>query len=408
MQIVLLVFSFSYILFFFELAVISPHKRMFNSKKGLYILFIPFVLSLAYISFSIYPPENWDSTRHFYWLDNIRKERLSLHDLLFDYRGKSQIAGAGQPILLTFNLFRYVIANMTNNDHWLVFFPTLIDYLISAYIFIDWSFDKKMTRIECILAWIINMVALPVTLAMTGIRNGLGINIFALGLYLYFYKHKSVLYFIFFSFFAITIHASVLMFFGVALAVKLFPGKKALFLVVPIAFMMNIIATAFFNSTNVIMKYFASKYLEYSGDSQFRNSLFPLLVGYYLVLLFLFCYFKEFLSSPVGKKLLPIPTYNDKDQSLINFFVIFCFFILTQSGNYDLVIRPVYLIGVLAPLYIHFIFTFSFWKINKTLTLSLIGILLIPFIAIFGYRIMVFVYHFAIKLHYFEPVIYTI
>ena len=407
MQRFLLSASFFYLLFFLEVAVISPHKRIEHSKKKLYMLFIPFVLALAYISFAIYPPENWDSTRHFFWLDNIRKEKLSLHDLLFDYKGRSKIAGAGQPILITYNLYRFIFAHLSINNHWLVFVSTLIDYSISSFIFIDWACSKRLTRIECVLSWIINMVALPVTLAMTGIRNGLAVNIFALGLYLYFYKQKHIFLYLILSFMAITIHVSVLMFFGVGVAVKIFSGKKALCIVIPIALMFNIIATSFCNSNNLILRYIALKYLDYSGDAQFRNNIMSLATAYYLVLVFLFCYCKDYVLSS-KQSFLPIPMHNDTNQSLINFFAIYCFFILTQIGNYDLVIRPVYLIGVLAPLYIHFIFSFPFWKRNKTLSVSLIGILLLPFIAIFGYRIMVLVYHFAIKLHYFEPVIYTI
>ena len=73
--------SVIYIILFMGIILFSAKIKL--SKKDFKILFAFFILALSILAFCINPPIEWDLSRHFRFLDQIRNSNLNMLEFIF-------------------------------------------------------------------------------------------------------------------------------------------------------------------------------------------------------------------------------------------------------------------------------------------------------------------------------------
>lgn len=334
--------------------------RYTRSQKKALVFFL--AISIAILAFHANPPVGWDLFRHFIYMDNIRNSEISLFRLLFN--NPSRIGG--YPTLFCFNLLRYIICHFTENNHWLPAVCVFLDYGIVGYIMLDWyetsGFREKFSFVVPFLC----CTLLPPVHAFSGMRHALAACIMGLSIYLYIYKKKKIIVFIALAFVAITIHQAVLVSIPFVFLSRVRLGKKGILAVVCISFSVRSIAELFQNSRYMFLTTIANKYFHYSSESQYRASVYPLWADMLLVLSFLALYF---LLGDQFRKML----WRREQEMLYLFLVYYMCFIVGNFGNYDLVLRPCYLLGVFAPVLASFVENKTVWKSIHGKGIQLIG-----------------------------------
>lgn len=334
-KIYILRLSIIYIVFFLILLL----KMRSCSKRKQKLLFFLVALSLSTIAFYTEPLPTWDLARHFALMDTIRNSGISLMDFLF-YNTRN--LGSYQT-LFSFNFLRFVICKLTLNNHWLPCICVFIDYLIVGYIMLDWYVSNSPTERIGILSLLVCFAFLPLIHAISGMRNALACSLTGLAIYLYLYKKKPLLIPIVLFFISATVHPVVLFTIPFVCLARYHIGKKGIGFVFLLSLSLNKIAQFFSNSSIPYISTLAKKYIAYSSESQYWGGNYPLWGTLILIASFVFLYL--FLEK-FFRKLL----WSDEQQTLYNFLIYYMCFILGNIGNYDLVLRPAYLLGLFAPI----------------------------------------------------------
>lgn len=331
MQIVYL-FSAAYVCLF--IALIFVYGRIKIKERTMKVLFFLFALSLANIAFFKEPPRAWDLTFHLAYMDQIRNSSLSIFEFLF--HNTSWVGG--YRFFFTFNLIRYVICQLSENNHWLPWTCVLIDYCIVGYIMYDWSRDHEKNGKVNWLSVLICFGLLPFIHANSGMRNALAFSLMGLGIYLYSYKKKKLLVFLILSAMAVTIHPSVLICIPFVFFARFNLRKKGLIAVFAVSVMIEWAARYLASHATGLFQTVGSLYLTYSGAGQFRLS--PVILFGTLAIVGLF-----FAQCCIAD----LSCCTDAERSIYAFLAYYMCFILSNVGNNDLVVRPAYLLGVFAP-----------------------------------------------------------
>lgn len=339
-------------------------KKTKYTKRQKKIIVMLIALLMAIIAFHV-KPHDWDIQRHFIWMNEIRSSNLTLFKLLFN--NPLGIGGYTYRTLITFNLIRYIICQLTENNHWLPCICTFIDYLIVGYIVFDWyDICDSGNRISLITVLLCGSLLSPFFI-FTGVRASMASCIMALAIYQYICKKKSIISFILLSFAAITIHQVVLFAIPFVFLSKFEIGKKGLIIVGIVSLSLNTIARLFLKSNILFLSTIAKAYLLYTSENQYFGSRYELwsdliIVGTFVLLYFIF-------GEQFKKKLFT----NNEQKNLYVFLLYYMCFILGNIGNYDLVVRPCYLLGVFAPVLATIIDSKLVWRGFHARILQILG-----------------------------------
>ena len=328
------VISKTYIICFIVL-ITFPYKIIKN-KKYVKISFLLFALSLSYFAYYFKYSLGADLTRHYKWMDEIRNSHMSFIEFLL--QNDKGIGNSSYVDLYTFNILRYFVISISDKNNLLSALCVFIDYLIIGYIFIDYSFQlRKNCRIS-ILTFLLCFSFLPYVFAASGLRNALGACLMALGIYLYLFKQKSVVILIIITFLAMTIHPIVLITIPFVIMAKKGFNVTAYFVVFIISALIPVIARIMLNSDIRYLKLMGRKYFKYTSEEQYFASRAPLYVVILLIsilLLYYFCFNKKIKKYEISKN----------RQALNKFLVLNMIYIIGNMGNYDMVLRPAYILG---------------------------------------------------------------
>lgn len=318
---------------------------------------------MAAIAFLVEPPADWDMRLHFLWMDEIRNSELTLTEFLFKNEG-----GVGlfeyRPLIF-FNLIRYLISKLTPNNHWLPCVCTFLDYLICGYIAIDWSHTNGFHDRSSLISPFLCLAFLPFYLVVSGIRTALASALAGLAIYLYLYKKKTLALLIILMFLAITTHQVVIFTLPFVFMSKLKMTKWGLLFVFFFSLFINTIAPYAANSKYYFIAIIAQKFL----TSSTIGTPYALITDIVLVIAFLLLFF---LFRIPFQRILVI----GEKKNIYVFLIYFMSFILCNFGNYDLVVRPAYLLGVFAPILSTMLENKTIWKSINSLQLQNTGKLL--------------------------------
>lgn len=288
-----------------------------------------FVISLAVIAYNAHPL--WDLSQHFSYMIKIQKIDATLLELcttgipLYEHNRSYWL----------FNFLCYLGVKI-NDFHVVPFITVLIDYLIYAYITLDWRRKYRIRYGTYILSILICFTTMPLMHATAGIRNANAASLASLSIYLYLQKERPAIYSIILMIAAIFMHPVVILSLPALVFARQKPSKKVYITIVLIILMIPTIAKLFSASTIPFFKRIGYLYQVYSSSGQYVSSR-----RYLYMDLIIICIF---LSSSIT---------NCKCQKcsfsyLQNFLVLYMICILGNIGNYDLIIRPMYIIAPLS------------------------------------------------------------
>lgn len=346
--------SISYIVIFAILTVFSNKMKLSLSQiRGTFILL---ALSLAVIAYNMTPGSNWDIVRHSEYMDEIRRSGLSFSDFLF--HNKAAVGGSEYADLYVFNILRYFVISVWNNNLLLPAICVFIDYSIVGYIATDWSASTGNGGKVDVLTLLLCLTFMPYFHASTGMRTALCACIMGLAIYLYLYKRKNIFLFVVLALIAISVHPI-----GIIAIAFVFLAKLNIwiagFVTVFIVSVSLPYAAKWMSASEIpYLAYIAKKYFQYTSDSQFVSDWVPLLGVLVISAILLLIYF-----------LFVYKRYRSKENSsgkrdIYNFAAIYMVYVLGNVGNYDMVLRPAYLLGALAPVLASFLTDHTIWIRN--------------------------------------------
>lgn len=309
--------------------------RLSKKEKAFFLLL--FSVSLANIAFFKDPKSGWDLISHFNYMDQIRQSSISFFDFLFINR--RNIGSSGYKDLISFNVIRFLVSKITTDNRFLPWLCVLIDYGIFSYILFDWGKENKMSGKTCCMSLLLCFTLMPYVYAYSGIRNVLSFAFAALGSYIYLYKNGKIYYFAILMFVAITIHPSSIICVPIVFLAKIPFAKKTVLILFCSSFALTSIANWLLTANNSFLKSIAQKYLLYSSEIQYRDARYILYGDFILVVLFFILLF--FRSNQC---------ISSNRETVYNFLLLFLAYILSNIGNYDLFIRPTYLLGFFSPI----------------------------------------------------------
>lgn len=345
------IISLIYIIFFCLFMALSGKIK--TSKNQMYTFLFFLCLSFAILAYNMDADVGWDISRHSIFMDQIRSSEMSLSEFLFHNKS---IGFADYTKLYTFNLMRYLMVHISKENYLLPAVCVFIDYAIVGYIMIDWSLSTQKKIRLYPLSLLLCLCFLPYGNCVSGMRNGLCAAILALGLYQYLYKKRSILIFGIFSFLAATIHPAALITIPFVLVARFnwkVTGYVAVFV---LSILAQTIAKRMSQSKYAYLRLIGRKYFSYTAEDQYFASRAPLYTVLLLITIFLSVYFificykkKEFHMSDTPKDIL------------FRFLSIYMLYILGNIGNYDMVLRPAYVLGPLCPILCSWLTDRTFW-----------------------------------------------
>lgn len=314
-------------------------------------LLIIIVAVVRAIHFHVNSGDNMDLTRHFYMMQLVKKSGYSLFEYVFLY-GDHFTANITMRFSYAFNLVVYLVSKYSNNFYVIVWLFVLVDYSIIAYIGLDWwkSQGGKKTSmffVEALLCFSL----LPYIHAVSGLRTAIAACIMALGVYLYIYKGKSIRTFILITILALMFHAAFLTAVPFVILAKKVDRKKGLIISFAGSVSVSLIANLLIRSSNRFLYSIAFKYLQYTGESGYRSTRFCYYGVIVICILTLIDYFLMFFWRRKTDSSAFSKGYYEKNTriEIYDFLAYYMFFILSNIGNYEMVLRPAYLLGALAP-----------------------------------------------------------
>lgn len=346
------ILSKTYIILF--LIFLCIKKRIRLSRRLMLLLWGFFTVSLATVAYNIDLKPVWDAVRHFSIIDRIRASGSSfwkfMNPMTQAIQGNSEYTSQ-----ITFKVIQWVVARFTDDNYLLLFFTTFIVYGIIGYINYDWSKDHNAFSI---LSIALCFLFLPYLYVVTGIRNGLAATIAGLSIYLYLYKKKSLWLYIALMLFGSTIHPAILLTVPFVILARLKVGLKGVLGVLIILFVSPWIARWMAASNVLFFRLIGGKYLSYTSDTQYRNARFALYSVLVLTAIFSFIYLKSY------NKINHDSLYS-KEQDLLNFLGLYSIYIFSNIGNYDMVLRPAYVLGSLSPVMTFILLDSHLWSSVK-------------------------------------------
>lgn len=313
-----------------------------------------FSFTLALLAYNMDPPHEFDLVYYqFRFLNQIRYSGMSLVEFLF--QDGTTVGGPEYTNLYTFNLLRYFVISISKNNFLLPAICVFIDFSIVGYIMADWSMSTKGQLQFNPLALFLCFSFMPFVHCASGLRNALCASIMSLGIYLYLYKKKNILVFIVFSLVAATVHMAALVTIPFVLLTRLKLGWFGYGMVFAFSMLVQYVTEWMATSIIPYFQIVARKYDYYTSEAQYIGSRAPL----YAVLLLLVIFMLAFFLTQVGKR-----NWQEKTplQLLTRFLTLYMVYILGNFGNYDMVLRPAYVLGPLAPIICSLLLESTTWR----------------------------------------------
>ena len=286
------------------------------------------------------PPNGWDIMRHSSLMDTIRQSRISF--LAFLFANDSYIGGREYANLFSFNFLRYIVIKITNNYFLLPAICAFICYSIIGYITIDWQETNGKSSNMIALSFLLCFSFMNYTNVVSGMRNSLAACILGLAIYLYLFKKKSLYVFILLCFIAATIHPASLITIPFVVIAKFNIGIVGYVGVFIISAVAQSVAKWMSSSNLLYFRIVGQKYFTYTSEDQYRSSRAPLYTVLLLITIFLFVYFIENFRKHSNSG-------NDNRELIYSILAVYMVYIFGNIGNYDMVLRPAYVLGPLSP-----------------------------------------------------------
>lgn len=317
------------VILLFGVYIVAPNLK--RNKQTDY--FFVFLISITFAIVAYNAKPEFDLNQHFNFMDAIIKNNYSFVDMFT----KSVPYFRHNRFYVSFNIICYLVAK-TGNFHLLPFLFVFIDYLICGYISFDYIYSSKVKYSRLVFSSIILFLFMPFLFAVSGLRNALAACLMGLAIYLALYKNK-ISYKVF-----VLILTSVLMHPSTIIAIpfivlskKKFKINYIIIIMTCMLFLSNI-ATFFVDSNIGFISMLSSQYLRYTASTQYRNSRRYVYAELICLVVFLFILLRKVYKDRKSKETEPI----------CNFFILYIIFILGNFRNYDMVLRPTYVLGPLS------------------------------------------------------------
>ena len=347
--------SIAYLIIFVLFSVFQ--SKINTSKTQKKILYILFALSLSVIAYNMSPPQGWDFVRHSEYMDKVRQSGISFSNFIFGHSAHPW--GKGYEDLLTFNFLIYIVVKITNNNYLLPAICAFTCYAIVGYIAIDWQRTSEIynSRVNA-LPLLLCFSFLEYIHVVSGMRNALCACVMSLAIYLYLFKKKKLYIFIVLAFLAATIHPAAIITVPFVFISRLNLGWWGYMAVFVVSILAKAVAELMSNSSILYFRIVGHKYFSYTSENQYRSSRTPLYTVLLLIIIFLFIYFFIHFRRKTD--------IEDNNRKLIyNFLSVYMVYIIGNIGNYDMVLRPAYVLGPLSPILCSLIYDDSLWMHSK-------------------------------------------
>lgn len=338
------------------LIIIIFYKKIYLTKKQTIVFWGLFILSLSLMAYNMQPPNGmWDIRWHSLYMDQIRDSGLSFFKFLF--KNTNRIGGEEYVSLFVFNILRYVVVHISENNYLLPAICVFIDYSILSYIIIDWSYNNIDDYKPNLFTMLLSFTFMPYATAASGMRNALCSSLIGLAVYLYLYKKKSIWWFVILTFIAVTIHPVAIITIPFVLLSKMNMGMIGFIGVFAVSALASPAARWMVQSNIPVISLIGWKYIVYTSDTQYRAARAPLYGVLIITAFFLIIYFLLY------RRFNMIDDKSNK-KSIYNFLAIYMLYIWGNVGNYDMVLRPAYVLGALAPILASFLSDKKIWSRN--------------------------------------------
>lgn len=344
------VFAKLYICMVIIYTVFSDKLRL--TKKQFTVIWILFIFSLSLLAYNMTPGYDWDINWHNEFLNQARSSGISFFNFLF--KNYSFIGGEDYTGLITFNILRYIVVKTTQNNFLLPAICVVIDYSILGYIIIDWSSQNSNSYKLNIFTLLLSFAFAPYIHAISGMRNILSAAIISLAAYLYLYKNKHIILLIILIFMACTIHPAAMITVPFIFIAKLNIGSLGFVSVFLISLLLTPTAKYLSRSSVAFFALLGRKYLLYTSENQYSSTIVPLYGVLIITAVFLLIYFLMYRRFNMLDK-------QSEKKTLYNFLAIYMVYIWGNIGNYDMVLRPAYVLGFFAPVLSSFLSDKNIW-----------------------------------------------
>ena len=301
--------------------------------------------------FHVQPWDNMDLARHMYMMELIKKSNYSLLEYVFIH-GDAFTSNISMKFCYLFNLIVYLVAKHCKNYYIISWLFVFFDYCIIAYMGVDWWRSNGGRRgLECLYEILICFSLLPFFQAVSGLRTAMAACIMMLALYYYLYKEKSFVKFCLLALLSATTHPAFITAMPFAIVAKTVDRKKGLVLSVAGSGAVSAFANIFIKSSNGFLYGVAFKYLQYTGEGGYRSTRFCYYGVIFICILTILIYFYVFIFKREDKGFF-VDNKGDHIRfriKIYDFIVFYMFFVLSNIGAYEMVVRPAYLLGAMAP-----------------------------------------------------------
>lgn len=344
-------FAIVYSIIFMCFSTFSHKIRL--SQKQFTVLWCIFVLSLSIMAYNLSPPIGWDINSHLMYMNQIRSSEITFLEFLFN--NSRYIGGYEYANLITFNIIRYIVVHISENDYLLPAICVFIDYSILGYIVKDWLLENNKGYNLDLCTLLLSFTFMPYVHTASGMRNALSSSIVSLAIYLYLYKKKNIALLIVLTFMAITVHPFALITIPFIFLAKLNMGYLQFIAVFIISVLLTPMAQLMANSQVFFLAIIGRKYIAYTSGTQYIGSRAPLYGVLIITAFFLLIYFLYY-------KRFNIVTDNSNKKTIYNFIAIYMVYIWGNIGDYDMVLRPGYVLGTFAPILSFFLSDKMIWS----------------------------------------------
>lgn len=332
-------------------------KWKVSITKLLYF-FIVCIAVLRAMQFHVDQGANMDFRRHMYMMELVKNSDYSLFEYVF-LHGDAFTSNITMRFSYTFNLIIYVASHYLDNYYIVAWLFVFFDYCIIAYIGIDWWKNQgKRSGGMIIYEILLCFSLLPFIHAVSGLRTAFAACIMALAVYLYLHNNKGLKVFLFLAFLSVTTHVFFICVVPFVILAKKVNRTIGFIISLVGSVLVSLLANLFVRSGNYFLYGIASKYLDYTGDSGYVGTRFCY-YGVIVISVLILCNY--IYTSRLRRLLVKDNGTNDNSRSssgmrIYDFIAYYTIFLLSNIGSYEMVLRPAYLLGALAPVVTGLIF----------------------------------------------------
>lgn len=311
---------------------------IYRQKK---IIFLIFTVSLAALAFLWDPAPYYDLYVHFRYLNQIRYSNMTFWEFLTQ-TNQSQIIGGPYQSMIAFNIYRYIIAKITVNNHWFSGICTIIDYMIFSYITLDWFKKNRISDRWLLPVNILAFSLMPYLMVVSGVRNAFAASLVALELYRRLLGENSIWEYIIVGLIAITFHQAVIVAVIMGLVYPLFKGIRGYIFIFLGTISLTELAKILEMYGTGFLKTLGSTFLFYAVQRQYHGELLSFIADIITIVVFVLVFFTEEMNKEVEK--------NRKS----NLIIVYMIFILTSIvvGSYNVLLRSAYALAPMSALLI--------------------------------------------------------